>query len=306
MAFTILHKWKGSRQRHNRKSRDSEGRCLRDACLGKPRSLHSQWLMKKPTGGTNSSKKDQDGHGTMKYEMFQGFCTNTYRTQTTNWRFLPRWSWSAECALVLSTEFFRYFFCRVSYTCSGNYSVYDGGCTYTHLMHAFFCPQRVHKHSRACSSVYIHAWLKFMRKVFVAWESFLSSRSPFLMIHLSLLFLDGNFETRARLQWQACPHDLAVLSRPKSARHAQFRTCITKFGYLAKSDATKHKFYAQRADDDKMLIMWGGRGRRTCRHPRWSRSSAGFPLSSCWAPAAARRWGGRMGKRNTDGRQAWK
>ena len=38
----------------------------------------------KPTDGTNSSKKDQDGHGKMKSEMFQGFCTNTYRTQTMN------------------------------------------------------------------------------------------------------------------------------------------------------------------------------------------------------------------------------
>ena len=44
--LSILHEWKGSIQRHHRKSRDQEGRCLRDACLGKPRSLHSQWLMK--------------------------------------------------------------------------------------------------------------------------------------------------------------------------------------------------------------------------------------------------------------------
>ena len=38
----ILHNWKKSIQRHHRKSRDKEGRSLGDACLGKPRSLHSQ------------------------------------------------------------------------------------------------------------------------------------------------------------------------------------------------------------------------------------------------------------------------
>ena len=32
-------------------------------------------------------------------------------------------------------------------------------------------------------------------------------------------------------------HNLAVLSRPKSAGRAQLCTCIAKFGYLAKSDA---------------------------------------------------------------------
>ena len=32
-------------------------------------------------------------------------------------------------------------------------------------------------------------------------------------------------------------HLLAELSRPESAGHAQLRTCIDKFGYLAKSDA---------------------------------------------------------------------
>ena len=42
-----------------------------------------------------------------------------------------------------------------------------------------------------------------------------------------------------RLHSQSHPHDLAVLSRPKSAGRAPLRTCIAKFGYLAKSDATK-------------------------------------------------------------------
>ena len=35
------------------------------------------------------------------------------------------------------------------------------------------------------------------------------------------------------------PHELAVLSRPKSEGHAPLRTCIAKFGYLAKSEQTQ-------------------------------------------------------------------
>ena len=47
---------------------------------------------------------------------------------------------------------------------------------------------------------------------------------------------------------------------------------------------------------------WGGR-RRRCPHPRLPRSGAGFPWSSCWAPATACRWGLRRGKgRRTGGR----
>ena len=39
----------------------------------------------KSTDGTNTIKKDEDGHGTMKSENFEGrFCTYTHRTQTTN------------------------------------------------------------------------------------------------------------------------------------------------------------------------------------------------------------------------------
>ena len=42
------------------------GRSLRDACFGKPRSL----IDEKPTDGTSTGKKDQDGHGMMKSENF--------------------------------------------------------------------------------------------------------------------------------------------------------------------------------------------------------------------------------------------
>ena len=54
------------------------------------------------------------------------------------------------------------------------------------------------------------------------------------------------------------PHDLAVLSRPKSAGHAPLRTCIATFGYLAKSDANR-SYESQSdkitsVDNDTMLI----------------------------------------------------
>ena len=43
-GLLILHNWKGSMQRHHRKSRNWEGRFLRDACLGEPRaSTHNDW-----------------------------------------------------------------------------------------------------------------------------------------------------------------------------------------------------------------------------------------------------------------------
>ena len=57
----------------------------------------------------------------------------------------------------------------VSYTCSSDYSVYDGGCTYTHLLHAHFSvAQFVCAHPHIFMRVHVHAWLKFMKKVFVA------------------------------------------------------------------------------------------------------------------------------------------
>ena len=54
------------------------------------------------------------------------------------------------------------------------------------------------------------------------------------------------------------------------------------------------------------LCMWSGRGRGRCPHTLWSRSSAGFPWSSCWAPAAARHWGGRRRSGRQTGGKAGK
>ena len=88
----------------------------------------------KPTDGTSTSMKDQDGHGMMKSEKFlQGseprrriedfVCQDGHGVMSVNF-FLDR---------IFLTELFN-----VSYTCSSDYSVYDGFCTYTHLLHAHF------------------------------------------------------------------------------------------------------------------------------------------------------------------------
>ena len=75
--------------------------------------------------------------------------------------FLSRWSCCDECWFVLSTVFFRKVF-RTSYTCSSNYSVYDGGVhtltcrTYISLLHSVF--------AHIFMRVHTHAWLKVHEK----------------------------------------------------------------------------------------------------------------------------------------------
>ena len=66
-------------------------------------------------------------------------------------------------------------------------------------------------------------------------------------------------QSRLRLHWRSHPHDLAVLSRPKSSEHAPLRSCIAKFGYPARSGANTgyepNEFdKITSVDDDKMLI----------------------------------------------------
>ena len=53
------------------------------------------------------------------------------------------------------------------------------------------------------------------------------------MFHPSLLVLHTHFD----ITFLSIFHLLAELSRPKSTGHAQLRTCIEEFGFLAKSDA---------------------------------------------------------------------
>ena len=175
------------------------------------------------------------------WEFLEGFCTYTHRTQTTNWRFvLSRWSWSDEC-FSLDRDFSDNFF-RVSYTCSGNYSVYDGSVhTLTCRTHIFL----VHTHSVHISHIFMRVTYthgsSVCKKVF-AHVSFLSiSPSPSLPCDSPIFAVPARSlrdHSWLRLHWRLRHSQvLVVLSRLKSVGHAPLRTCIAKFGHLAKSDA---------------------------------------------------------------------
>ena len=67
---------------------------------------------------------------------------------------------------IFLTDFFK----RYSHICSSDFSVYDGECTYSHLLQAHFSAHSActvtFAHLHACHT---HAWLKFLKKeVFVA------------------------------------------------------------------------------------------------------------------------------------------
>ena len=171
--MSFLHIWKKSMQRHHRKSRDLEGRSLRDACLWKPRSLHSQWLMKSQLVEQVPARKIK---------------TDNYWTLTTNWRFffvkmVMEWSMSfSDC------------FLKVSFTSCGNYSTEMH--THSLVARTFFCAQRTHcvLRTSSCVCTYTHG-SSFCKKgvctcvipLYLAFSLFTS--------HPSLLFLHGHFET---------------------------------------------------------------------------------------------------------------
>ena len=162
--------------------------------------------------------------------------------------FLSRSSWSDEC------WFFQQFL-RVSYTCVGDSSVYGGECTYTHLLHAHFS---AHSASLRISHIFIrftHSHGSSVMKKRCLSHECLRSLSRFLQPHVSPVTAVPVHPLRHHLS----VHNLAVLSRPKSAGHAQRRTCIAKFGYLAKSDANTgnepNEFDKNNSvDDDTVLI----------------------------------------------------
>ena len=80
-----------------------------------------------------------------------------------------------------------------SYTCRCNYSVYDEGCTHSHLLHAHFSvAQFVCPHSHIFMRVtYTHAWLKCLKRFFAHVSSLSISPSPshFWLKHLSIFCL---------------------------------------------------------------------------------------------------------------------
>ena len=102
----------------------------------------------------------------------------------------------------------------------------------------FSCAQRAHFVLHTFHACHTHAWLKVMSKRCLS-HVCLGSLSRFLPSHVSPILAVPARSLRdqswQRLHCRSRPHVLAVLSRPESAGHAPLRTCIAKFGYLAKS-----------------------------------------------------------------------
>ena len=161
-----------------------------------------------------------------------------------------------------STEFFFRQTFRVSYTCSSNYSMYDGREVHppTCRTHIFLRTARSLRTSHIFMRVtYAHGSRVLKRCLHMCRLSpsrlLPSHDSPILAVPWRSL----RDHSRLRLHWLRHPQVLAVLFRVESAGHAPLRTCIAKFGYLAKSDANTgcepKKFdKITSVDDDKMLI----------------------------------------------------
>ena len=158
--------------------------------------------------------------------ILKGFCTYTHRTQTTNWRIL----FCQDGHGVMNVDFFFWQFFWDSYTCSSDYSVYDGRCTYTHLLHAHFSAHG------ACTVTFAHLHAR-MAQLSVKRYLHMCRFSPSRLLpsHVSPIFAVPARSLRdhswLRLHWRSRPHVLAVLICPKSAGHAPRRTCIAKFGF---------------------------------------------------------------------------
>ena len=120
---------------------------------------------------------------------------------------------------------FSYKFFRGSYTCSSNYSVYDGECTHTHLSHAHFSvAQFVCAHSHICMHVHTRMAQVSPKRCVIPLHLAVS----LLMIHPSSLFPHVHFETNPDYDFIDKPIHMILpyFSRPESARHAQLRSCI--------------------------------------------------------------------------------
>ena len=144
--------------------------------------------------------------------------------------FLSRWSCSDECLFFCDIIFSTVFY-RVSYTCSSDYSVYDGRCTYTHLLHAHFFAHRACTvtvaHLHACPT---HA-SQGCQERFFAHVSFLSiSPSPFSCLTHLLLSPCDSLSLSTFPSTRSCRTYLSSKRRACASPHED-----EKFGYLAKS-----------------------------------------------------------------------
>ena len=173
--------------------------------------------------------------------------------------FLSRLSWSDECWFFSTVFSDRLFGFRTHVVAT---AVCTTGERYTHspVARTFFCAQRTHCVLRTSSCVSHTRMAQGCLKKCLHMCRLSSSRlhshdSPILAVPWRSL----RDHSRLRLHWLRHPQVLAVLYRPESVGHAPLRTCIAKFGYLAKSDANTgcepKKFdKITSVDDDKMLI----------------------------------------------------
>ena len=189
-----------------------------------------------------------------------------FRTQTTNWIiFLSRWSWSDECYFFLGTEFVSTEFFRVSYTCSSDYSVYDGVCTYTHLLHAHFSVAQfaLRTSTLLMRVTYTHG-SSVCKKVFVTWVS-LFSPSRLLPSYVSPIFCCLRATPHLLIDFPVhtfLPY-LPVLKAQGMRISARGREV-----WLSGQVRPQHRLWAQRVRQDHFCGQWHDAHWRS--RPQWN------------------------------------
>ena len=185
----------------------------------------------KPTDGSSTSKKDQDGQGMMKSENF----LTGFRTQTTNWRIF----FCQDGRGVMNVDFFLDRIFSTEFLGFRTHVVATTVCTtgvYTHspVARTFFCCTvclRTSAHLHACHT---HAWLEVPRRFFAHVSRLSISPSPFSCI--THLCCSCTVTSRPPSR----PHVLAVLTCPKSAGHAHLRTRTISLAIWPRPPSTQH------------------------------------------------------------------
>ena len=146
------------------------------------------------------------------------------------------------------TEFSRHSF-LFSFTCRSNYSVYDGECTYTHLLQAHF--SLAHIHTSSCVCTYTH-WLKCLSIRFFAYVSHLSiSPSPvscFTHPCCSLTVTSRPFLTLTSTR--SCRTYLSQKCRACASPHEQREV------WLSGQVRPQHRLWAQEVRQDHFCGQW--------------------------------------------------
>ena len=199
---------------------------------------HANWWKQVP------SKKDQDGHGLMKSENFEGI---PYPDDDLN-NFLSRWSWSDECYFFLHKnclDNFKKFRTHVVATIV----CMTAWCTYTHLLHAHFSAHSActitFAHLRACHT---HAWLKWCLHVCPLSLAFsLLMYHPFFAVSVRRLSLSLSLDFPVHTFLPYLPV-LQAQGKRISARGREV--------WLSGQVRPQHKFWAQRVRQDQFCGQW--------------------------------------------------